>query len=60
MSGWRETCRMLGINVPHWRAHALDYLESVGQVFCVHFGTDNAVEKAREHWRSRRKRKVAR
>lgn len=56
MSDWRETARMIQLDVPIWKAHALDYCESVGMRFCVDFGTDNAVEKAREHWRTRRSR----
>ena len=54
---WRVTAKMIGLTVPRWKSYALDYLESVGQRFCVDFGTDNAVEKARAHW-SNRKRKV--
>jgi hypothetical protein len=56
-SDWRRTAALLGLRVPIWKAHALDYLERVGQVFCVDFGTDNAVEKARAHWRNRKARK---
>jgi hypothetical protein len=48
---WRDLAARLDLKVPHWKAHALDYLESVGQRFCVDFGTENALEKAREHWR---------
>jgi len=57
MSDWRKTARMLGIKITGWRARAFDYLESNGQMFCAHFGTDNAVEKAREHWQARKKRR---
>jgi len=54
MESWRELTRKLGIVVPIWKAHALDYLEAAGQRFCVDFGTDNAVEKARAHWTQRK------
>jgi hypothetical protein len=56
---WREWATFLGIEVPHWKAHALDYLEAQGLRFCVDFGTDNAVEKAREHWTARKRPSVS-
>lgn len=60
MSGWRETARLLGLRVTGWRARAFDYLESNGLRFCAHFGTDNAVEIARKHWRERKARRRTR
>lgn len=51
---WREIAQSMGLDVPHWRAHALDYLETNGFVFLIDFGTDNAVDKARAHWRARK------
>jgi hypothetical protein len=54
---WRRTARLIGLVVSGWRARAFDYLEAHGQRFCVDFGTDNAIEKARQHWAARKKRK---
>ncbi len=54
---WRETARLINLDVPLWKAHLLDYCESAGMRFCVDFGTDNAVEKAREHWMRRGRRR---
>jgi len=51
---WRDMAAKLGLTVPHWKAHALDYLESRGLRFCVDFGTDNALEKARQDWANRK------
>ena len=56
-SNWRQMARWIGLEVPAWKVHALDYLERNGLRFCVDFGTENAVEKAREHWRNRKVRK---
>jgi hypothetical protein len=61
----RELVRVLGLKVGPNQRRAFAYLERLGQVFCVHFGTDNAIEKAREHWRERQrayreKRRLAR
>lgn len=49
-------CRLLDLKVPPYKYFACLYLESHGLRFCVDFGTENAVEKAREHWRNRRKK----
>lgn len=57
MTPWRYMARLLGLNVPPWKAHALDYLEANGFRFCVDFGTENAVELARKHWRERKTKK---
>ena len=51
-----ETCRMLDLRLPPYQYFACLYLESHGFKFCVDFGYDNAVDKARKHWRNRRKR----
>ena len=56
MNDWRDTARMLGLRVTGWKARAFDYLEANGLAFCAHFGTDNAIDIAREHW-SKRKHK---
>jgi hypothetical protein len=53
---WRDIAQQIGLQVPNWKAHVLDYLEANGFRFCVDFGTDNAVEKAREHWATRKRR----
>lgn len=50
---WREMVHLLGLDVPTWKTHALDYCESAGMRFCVDFGVDNAIEHARTHWRHR-------
>ena len=47
---WRRLVALLGLKVPHYKVNALDYLESVGQRFCVDFGLQNAQQKAREHY----------
>lgn len=59
MSEWRELARLISLRVYGTkRRRAFDYLESRGLRFCVHFGTDNAIAVAREHWRKlRRKRR---
>lgn len=57
--GWRETARLIGLRVPSWKAHALTYLERRGFRFCIDFGTDNAVELARQDWRNRRRNRKA-
>lgn len=53
MTGWRHTVDMIGLEVTDEQAFAMDYLESVGQRFCVDFGVDNAVDKAADHWTGR-------
>lgn len=52
-----ETCRMLGIDLKPYVLHACEYLESHGFRFCIDFGYGNATEKAREHWRNRKRSK---
>lgn len=37
---------MLGLTVDPWVRDCAHYLESQGQKFLVHFGTDDAIEKA--------------
>lgn len=51
-----ETCAMLGIQLLPHTLHACLYLEQHGFRFCIDFGYGNATEKAREHWRNRRRR----
>jgi len=41
------TCRMIGMCVEPVAAEACRYLEAHGYQFCVDFGTDNAVTRAR-------------
>lgn len=60
MSAWRDLVRKLGIRVPWQKHNAMDYLEARGQRFCVDFGTQNAVEKARQDWRDRRRKRAKR
>ena len=55
MKGWLQTANSIGLAVEGSLRRAFDYLESRGFRFCVDFGTENAVEKAREHWRSLRR-----
>ena len=52
-----ETCRQLGLTLTPEQWRACRYLERQGQRFCIDFGYDNAVEKARAHWRARRKQR---
>jgi len=52
-----ETCRQLGLTLTPEQWRACRYLERQGQRFCIDFGTENAVEKARAHWRARRRRR---
>lgn len=59
-SDFRIWTRRLGLKVGPAVRRAAAYLEAQGQRFMVHFGTDNAVDKAREHWLGRRQRKGAR
>ena len=51
---WRTTARLFHIDVPIWKHGAFDYLESIGQRFCVDFGLENAMEKARADWATRK------
>lgn len=55
---WRDLARMICVKVPAWKVPAFDYLTRAGLRFCVDFGVDNAVDKAREHWRNRRGRRT--
>ena len=59
MSDWRDTAKLIGLRVTGWRARAFDYLEQNGMRFCAHFGTDNAVAIARQHWNERKKKRPA-
>jgi hypothetical protein len=49
---WRRTAELIQLDVPTWKRPIFDFLESEGFKFCVDFGLDNAVEKARAHWDS--------
>lgn len=51
--GWRETVRLLKLQVDPLTAFAFDCLETRGLRFCVHFGTKNAIEKAQDEWLDR-------
>lgn len=57
MNGWREIVKFLRIDAPLWKHGPMDYLESRGYRFCVDFGYDNAIEKARQDWNSRKRRR---
>jgi hypothetical protein len=50
MAGWRATARSIGLTVEGVLAYAFDYLETNGLRFCVDFGTENAIQKATDHW----------
>lgn len=50
-----ETCARLNIALSQSQRRAIQYLERAQQVFAVHFGYANAVDKAREHWLGRRR-----
>lgn len=56
---WRGVASYIGLTVEGDLMHAFDYLEAHGQRFCVHFGVDNAMEKALDHWCGRKRRKRA-
>lgn len=51
-----EVFRMVGVRLSPKEWRAVRYLERAGQRVCVDFGYANAIDKAREHWRQRRKR----
>ena len=51
---------LLNLSLTTDQIRACRYLERQGQSFCVHFGYENAVEKAREHWNARRRAKYRR
>jgi hypothetical protein len=57
LGNWRETARLIDLTVTGWKAHAFDYLTAHGQLFCMDFGTENAVAKARAHRTARKRRK---
>lgn len=50
-----EIEKLLNLSVPPYKRFACLYLEGQGFRFCVDFGTDNAIEKARDHWRRRKR-----
>lgn len=52
-----NTVRMLRLNVSQEQLRAMRYLQRAKQVFCVHFGYDNALEKARDHWLALRRKR---
>lgn len=45
--------RLLEVEITSEQLHACRYLEGRGFRFCVDFGYENAVEKARADWRKR-------
>lgn len=59
-SRFRTWVRRLGLHPSNAVRRAAAYLESRGQEFLIHFGTENAIQKARDDWRQRRTRKAAR
>lgn len=54
--GFLAWVRRMGLNVSPAVRRAAAYLEGRGQRFLVEFGTDNAIMKAREDWRTRRRK----
>jgi hypothetical protein len=55
MSNWRRLAGMIRLRVTDHRViRACNYLEARGNKFCVDFGVENAVECARQDWRTRR------
>jgi hypothetical protein len=46
----RETVRLLTIPCTRLQLYACEYLEQQGLKFCVHFGLDNAIEKASNYF----------
>lgn len=54
-SRFREWVSLLCLHPSNAVRRAATYLEANGQEFLIHFGTANAIDKAREHWRGRRK-----
>ncbi len=46
MSEYDRTCKLLRLRTTFTVDEACRFLEAHGQVFCVDFGTDNAVDKA--------------
>ena len=55
--GYRAVARVLGLRFTTAQHRAAQYLERQGLRFCVHWGRDNAIALAREHWRARRRRR---
>jgi hypothetical protein len=47
---WRETVRLIRMEIPVDKEPIFDFLESEGLRFCVHFGIDNALAVAVAHW----------
>ena len=56
---YREIARLIGMRFSAAQHRAATY-QRHGRRFCVDFGRDNAIEQAREHWRSRRRKAKAR
>ncbi len=50
-----ELFRLLKMRVTAKQRAACRYLESIGERICVEFGIDNCIERAREHWRNRKR-----
>lgn len=52
LNDWRKTAKLIDMSIDtrSIEAYAMDYLEAAGQQFGVHFGIQNAVEKAQKHW----------
>ncbi len=59
MSDGLDVCAKLKITLTEDQRRAIRYLEARGQTFCGHFGFQNAVEKAREHWNAIRRKRYA-
>lgn len=51
----RKIAHMLALDLSDDVLRASAYLERIGQRFCVEFGHENAVVKAQEHWRGKRR-----
>lgn len=46
MSETERICRLIGMAMTGAERYACEYLERHGLRFCVHFGRDNAIDKA--------------
>jgi hypothetical protein len=57
MSDYRQVLRWIGKRLTPSQHRACAYLERQGFTFCGEFGYDNAIEKAREHWRARKQKR---
>ena len=59
MSRAETVCRLIDVTLTPQQIAACRCLERAGQRFLIDFGYDNAIDKARAYWRSRRQSRKA-